>query len=564
MRASTFLQFFRIYLVGLLSPHIEYFLSLTTLDRKDIAYTVPDLDCTVEVYVYNDTSTESIACLSADLSNGHTVDQAAVSWVLAVITGLTIIGSAVAAVYGHAITATHISFAALSLLDFMQSQAMIGLSSVRLPPIAQSWTQMFQWTLGVVHVGFLQTLCTWYLRATGGTPSRLLEETSAVSVIVKKRNVDQTSNALFNHLSKRAESSGGEIVVSGIKRMAYRAGIEATNIFMTGYCMFAFIGILLAMGLVTLKFGYLSLAKSKRLPNRFQSTPVKLPNSGRGVILRLATIAIYSTSVLCFWEFTRLDSAGELVLAIFWWAGLTLPLAWITATTVFHVQRTRKAGINPARSPYLNSTRSGKLSFLHAHFLSDAYYFFALFLLHHQAKGIITAVSQSAPVPQAILFVVIDAIMMALTIWLRPYMNKSMNRRGIATVILGFLNSVCVLIFSDIFHGPKMMASVVGVLFCVYNAVYMLVQVIYIFIALIYAIGMKYPESRYRQVSDNRDSHASVSNEGVDLSATERCDAGLSTASSSALTPHPEHESFVPVKNRAREPVDESLLEKAT
>lgn len=563
MRASTFLQFSRISLVSLLSPHIEYFLSLTTLDRKGIAYTVPDFDCTVEVYVYNDTSAESIACLSADLSNGHTVDQEAVSWVLAVITGLTIIGSAVAAIYGHAITATHISFAALSLLDFMQSQAMIGLSSVRLPPIAQSWTQMFQWTLGIVRVGFLQTLCTWYLRATGGSPSILLKETSAVSVIVQKRNVDQGSNALSNHLSKRAVSSGGEIVVSGIKRMAFRAGIEATNIFMTGYCMFAFIGILLTIGLVTLKFGYGSLEKSKRLPNRFQSTPVKLLNNGRGVMLRLSTIAFYSTPVLCFWEFTRLDSAGELVLAIFWWAGLTLPLAWIAATTLFHFQRTKKAGLNSAHSPYLNATRSGKLSFLHAHFLPDAYYFFALFLLHHQAKGIITAVSQAAPIPQAILFVVIDAIMMGLTIWLRPYMNKSMNRRGIATVILGFLNSVCVLIFSDIFHGPKMMVSVVGVLFCVYNAVYMLVQVIYIFIALFFAIGMKYPESRYRQVSDNRDSHAEVSNEGADLGATERCDAGLSTASSSALTSHPEQGSFEPVTHRTREQGNESLMEKA-
>lgn len=389
-----------------------------------------------------------------------------------------------------------------------------------------------------MHVGFLQTLCTWYLRATGGTPSTVTQDSSSISVIVEKRGFDQRANILPRDLLKRADSTESEITVAGIRRMAYQSKIEPTNVFMTSYCMFMFIGVLLSLGLVTLKVGYVFLGKSKKLPSRLQFTTAIIRNSGQGIILLLLTIATHSASVFCFWEFTRFDSAGELVLAISWWAGLTFSLAWITAAIIFHVQRTQKVGMNSIYALYLDSTRSEKLSFLHAHFSSETYYFFAVVHLYRQAKGIITAVSQSAPIPQAILFVVIDAIMMGLIIWLHPYLNKSMNRHGIAMAIIGFLNSVCALIFSDIFHGPKMMASIVGVLFCVYNATYMLVQVIYIIIVFCYAIGMKYPESRYRRISGNRgsfiDSHAPVSNELADLSVIARGDSTLLAPSSSS------------------------------
>ena len=49
-----------------------------------IAYSVPDLDMLVRIYI-NDTSTgKTVACVEAELSNGKTVDHAAISWVTAV------------------------------------------------------------------------------------------------------------------------------------------------------------------------------------------------------------------------------------------------------------------------------------------------------------------------------------------------------------------------------------------------------------------------------------------------------------------------------------------------
>ncbi|KAJ5892749.1 TRP-domain-containing protein [Penicillium tannophilum] len=516
-----------------------------------IGYTVPDLDATIVIYVKNETTGGNIACLSAALANGHTVDQPAVSWVLAVLAGLGLCGSALAFMRGHLNTATHVSFYSLALMELMQSQATIGLSSVNLPPIAQSWTQMFQWSIGILHVGFLQTLCTWYLRSTGGTPSDLMTEAKSVSVITK-RSLEENSHISSNLLKRAvtsavsttsATSTSTEITVKGIRRMAYRARIEPTNIFMTSYSVFMFFGCITVLLVLAFKFICQALGKSNKLPDRLRFVAAGLQTTSRGILLRFITLVTPSAAVFCFWEFTRLDSAGELVLAISWWVGITICLAWTGAKAIFHVQKSRRSGISASYVLYSGLDKlSRKLSFLHVHYTANTYYFFAIAHLYTQVKGIVTAVSQHAPKAQAVILLVIDVIMLGLVIWLRPYMDKSMNRFGVATAVFGFLNSLCLLFFSQIFTGPAMMNSIIGVIFCVYNAVYMLVLAIFLIMSLVYAFVLKDPERRYQRVSDNRDSfidlHTAVPDELEDLSAAAQ-EPKLPPQSSSSLLLNP-------------------------
>ena len=142
-------------------------------DIPSITYGVPDLDGLVKVYIKNNVTGVSEACVEAQLSNGKTVDQKGVGWTTAVIAGLALLASAVTSGLGHSNTAAHVAANALSLFGFFQAQAIIGMTSVPLPPIVASWTQNFQWSLGIIRVGFLQSICIWYQRATGGTPSTL-------------------------------------------------------------------------------------------------------------------------------------------------------------------------------------------------------------------------------------------------------------------------------------------------------------------------------------------------------------------------------------------------------
>lgn len=237
-----------------------------------IAYNVPDLDGLVRIYI-NDTDTgESVACVEAQLSNGKTVDQKAVGWTTAVIAGIGLLASAVTSGLGHSNTAAHVAANALSLFGFFQAQAMIGMTGVPLPPIVQSWTQNFQWSMGIIRIKFVQTLCTWYQRATGGTPSTLLFTLATVSVRIQKRSLDvvqDLTNRAYAQMVKRSNShsnvaeSTNVIVVKGIKRVGFRARIEATNIFMTGLVFFIAFVTIVAIAVALFK-GFCELAVRAR------------------------------------------------------------------------------------------------------------------------------------------------------------------------------------------------------------------------------------------------------------------------------------------------------------
>lgn len=215
-----------------------------------IAYSVPDLDGVVRVYVHSTDDNEIIACLEAELSNTKTVYQAAVGWATAVIAGLGLVTAGITSGLGHPNTAAHVAANAVSLFGFFQAQAIIGMTSVSMPPIVQSWTQNFQWSMGIVRVGFLQSIATWYQRATGGTPTTYLSTLSYFSVQVQKRSIRRSLDSMVAYahaglrsIAKRATTTPTDNVkvVRGIDRVGFRAGIEQTNIFMTGLIFFIFI-----------------------------------------------------------------------------------------------------------------------------------------------------------------------------------------------------------------------------------------------------------------------------------------------------------------------------------
>lgn len=244
-----------------------------------IAYGVPDLDGVVRIQINSTSTNESVACVEADLSNGKTVYNKAIGWVLAVIAGLALLASAVTSGLGHSNTAAHVAAHTLSLFGFFQVQAIVGMTSVHLPPIVASWTQNFQWSMGIIRVSFLQSICTWYQRSTGGTPTTLLSTLATSSVQVQKRSLDSIHHLFlgaYDQLVKRATNSETDVViVQGITRVGFRAQIEPTNIFMTGLIFFMIFVVMISLGValfkvfceVAVKAGWFSGSKFEEFRN---------------------------------------------------------------------------------------------------------------------------------------------------------------------------------------------------------------------------------------------------------------------------------------------------------
>ena len=264
---------------------------------------MPDLDGIVRININSTKTRTRVACVEAELSNSKTVYQKGVGWTTAVIAGLALVASAITSGLGHSNTAAHIAANALSLFGYFQAQAMIGMTSVSLPPMVQAWTQNFAWSMGIMEVGFMQKAFAWYQRATGGKPSTLLSGLSTASVEIQKRSLD-TVHRLFlracDDLIKRSNTPPGKqsdasptVVVRGIKRVAFRAGIESTNLFMTGLTFFVVFVIFVLLSVAAFKVSCEVAVKAGWFKwDRFHDFRLGWKTVSKGILFRLVGLPV--------------------------------------------------------------------------------------------------------------------------------------------------------------------------------------------------------------------------------------------------------------------------------
>ncbi|KAI6092176.1 TRP-domain-containing protein [Hypoxylon rubiginosum] len=509
-----------------------------------IAYTFPDLDATVRVFLNMTDTGKSVACVEADISNGKTVDLIAVKWVLAIIAGLILCSSAIINGLGHSNAAAHIASGALSLFGFFQSQAMLGLTSIHLPPVVQSWTQDFQWSMGIINVDFMQDIFTWYQRATGGTPTTIFDSLTTVSVQVEKRALAGAPKAAVDlyrrtaqilprgatALLKRANvmTGSGSYIVYGIQRVAFKAGIESTNLFMTGLTFFCLL-VVFTIGAVAAFKGLCELAVKQKWMKG--DTFLEFRNGWltvlKGILFRLTLIGYPQMAILCLWEFTQVDSPAEVVLAVFFIVGMTGTLCWAASKVIRIARRSVAMHRNPAYILFSDPQALNKWGFLYIQFRASAYYFIIPVLTYTLIKSMFIAFAQGSSTAQAIGFLLIEAGALIGASVLRPWMDKSTNSFNIAICAVNFVNAIFLLIFSDVFNQPALVNGVIGLILFFLNAIFATVLLIMVIVSTTMVFYRKNPDTRYQFMADDR---ASFMKSQSQLPGTTELDALAATA----------------------------------
>ncbi|KAK5998917.1 Flavin carrier protein 1 [Cladobotryum mycophilum] len=511
-----------------------------------IAYNIPDLDASITVRINLTSTGESIACVQANISNGKTVDLTGVKWATAAIAGLALVASAIVNGLGHSNTAAHIAANSLSLFGYFQSQAIVGLTGVHLPPIAQSWTQNFQWAMGIIHVNFMQVIFTWYQRATGGTAADIFDSLRTSSVQVQKRSdvVAQVGTNILSRsfammpkaavnvfkLARRGNVTrgNGSFIVYGIQRVAFRSHIETTNLFMTGLTFFWLFGILTLLGVALFKGicelcakqGWMKSDKFLDFRNGWRTVL-------KGILFRVALIGFPQLAIFCLWEFTQVDSPAEVVLAVFYLFCPLVALVWGASKVILIARRSIAMHGNPAYILYSDPQTLNKWGFLYIQFRASAYYFIGPFLGYTLIKAMFVAFGQKSGITQAVAFIIIEAAALIATSVLRPYMDKKTNSFNIAICVVNFLNAIFLLIFTNVFGAPQLAVGVVGVVLFILNAAFSLILVFMVIISTTISIFRKNPDARYQYMADDR---ASFMKSQTQLNASMELDALAATA----------------------------------
>jgi hypothetical protein len=472
-----------------------------------IAFGIPDLDATVTVRMYSvDNPTIPLACVRSRISNGKTVNQDGVKWGTAIVAGLGLVASAFVSGLGNFNTAAHVSLYTSSLFHYFQAVAVIGLCAVPLPPLALSWTQDFNWTLGIIRVKFLQSLATWYQLATGGKPSTIIATLDNKSVQVAKRSLE----SVRQHLTRRGPiqtTASGEYIVTGMDRVAFRAGMEPTNLFMTGlifYCIFIMLAL---VGLVIFK-GLCELALRKNWVRsqtaRLQTFHDKWHITLKGIIFRIVLLGFPLISILSFWEFTQNDSGGEIFLAIVFLFGMTAALGFAAFKVIKTAKRSGAVHRTPAFLLYSDPIVLNKWGFLYIQFRASAYFYVVPTLAYILVKAIFIGLVQKSGIAQAVALVIIEAAMLIGASVIRPWMDKPANGMNITICVVNFLNAIFLLIFTDVFKGPGLLIGVTGVLFFFLNVIFAFVLLLVVLFAVIFSVVRSNPDTRYQPISDNR------------------------------------------------------------
>ncbi|OTA63154.1 duf907 domain-containing protein [Hypoxylon sp. EC38] len=517
-----------------------------TAGIPSIAYDFPDLDAKVRVFINatdGDRAGQSLACVEAQISNGQTVDLVGVKWASAIVAGLALASSGFLSGLGHTNAASHVAANALSLMSYFQAQAMIGLVGIPLPPVVQSWTQDFQWSMGIINVNWMQRIFTWYQRSTGGTPSTLITQADSlatVSVEVQKRAVDlfkrgvaMLPRGVVEHGSKllkrgNVQTSYGSYIVYGIQRVAFRAGIESTNLFLTGLVFFYIVMFFTALFVVAFKGACELAAKQKWMKG---DAFLEFRNGWRtilkGILFRMALIGHPPLTILCFWEFTQSDSPALMVLAVFFLIALNAVLGWAAWKVVRVARRSVALHRNPAYILFSDPQTLNKWGFLYIQFRASAYYFIIPVLGYTIVKSLFIAFGQNSGIAQAIGFLLIEAGALIAASVLRPWMDKKTNSFNIAICSVNFVNAIFLLIFTKVFDQPPLVTGVVGVVLWIFNAACTLVLLLMLIITTGIVIFNGNPDGRYKFMADDRTSFMKSQSQ---LATTTELDALAMTA----------------------------------
>ncbi|KAL2264765.1 hypothetical protein VTJ83DRAFT_7275 [Remersonia thermophila] len=513
-----------------------------------IAYNFPDIDAKARVLINLTETGESVACVEADISNGKTVDLIGVKWATAIVACLALVSSAFISGLGHQNAAAHVAANALSLFGYFQAQAMIGLTGVPLPPVVMAWTQDFQWSMGIIHLEFMQDAITWYQRATGGAPALLLDSLSQVSVQVEKRAVDVAAagmNLARRHLAplvpravagpvaalaKRAniQTEFGSYIVYGIQRVAFKAGIESTNLFMTGLVFFCLLVVITSAAVAAWKgFCEVAVRKHWMAHDRFLEFRNGWLTILKGILFRLTLIGFPQMSILCLWEFTQKDSPALVVLAVFFLLGMTATLAWAAYKVILIARRSILMHHNPAYILFSDPQALNKWGFLYVQFRATAYYFILPTLGYLFVKAMFIAFAQHSGTVQAVGFLIVEAAALISASVLRPWMDKKTNSFNIAICAMNFINSIFLMIFTEVFNQPPLVTGVVGLVLWIANAIFALILLLMLIVSTIFVFFRENPDGRYQIMADDR---TSFMKSQTHLTATTELDALAATA----------------------------------
>ncbi|KAF2729013.1 TRP-domain-containing protein [Polyplosphaeria fusca] len=452
-----------------------------------IAFNVPDLDSQATLQLKAVDGGQQLACITSQVNNGKSLNVPGVSYVAAGMAAAALLVSGLSALMsgGHA-GATTSSPTFFEVFGWFQSMALNGMMSVQTPGVYQSFSKNFAFSTGLVQWESMQSSIDSFRNKTGGNLTdnsvAFLKNATLIhtdqSAKLSKRGLelallwarDGINTDLNDTQQEKHEDSKFMHQVSGIQGYVEELSIPDGNTFMTVLLVFAIVIAAVTVGILLFKVILETWALCGNFPKRLTSFRKRYWWVLAKTITNLVLLLYGVWTLYCVYQFKNGDSWAAKLLA-----GVTLGL--FTAVLVFFtwkiwsIAHKFKKMEGDSSALYDNKEVWRKYNIFYENYKKSYWWIFIPAIIYMFARGCVIAGADGHGLAQASGQLVVEAVLLAILLWARPFSLKSGNWINIVIQVVRVLSVVCILVFVEELGVAQTTKTVTGLVLVVMQAV---------------------------------------------------------------------------------------------
>jgi hypothetical protein len=446
-----------------------------------IAYSLPDLDGDAQMILKNKDG-QQVACVQSGVSNGKTANVPAVSYVAAAIAAaaaaLSLVGAAASA--GHP-GSTSSSPGFFEVMWWFQGMAMNGMHSVNYPGVVRSFSKNFAFSTGLVSWAGLERGIDSFRSHTGGNLTNDSYDSLKNATLVypdgttmttsngfTKRALDLVVRQINTSINGTGSSGSGDNtsheshLVKGIQGYVELLTIPQANTFMTVLVIFSIVILAIVVAILLFKVILEAWALFGKFPKSLTTFRKEYWRVMFQTITNLIFLLYGVWTLYCIFQLTHGDSWAAKTLAAVTLGLFTALLAFYT-WRIFSVVRKLKKMEGDASALFENKETWKKYKLFYENYKKAYWWLFIPAIVYMFAKGCVLAAGDGHGLVQTIGQLIIEALMLILLLWNRPYQRKSGNWINIVIQVVRVLSVVCILVFVEELGIAQTTKTITGV-----------------------------------------------------------------------------------------------------
>jgi hypothetical protein len=469
-----------------------------------LAFSVPDLDGNVKLQLTNADTGKPVGCVESNVGNGNTLNMPVISYVAAGIAAAALILSALSSLAaGGQPGAVASSPTFGEIIGWFQGMATNGMLSVPYPQVYRSFTTNFAFSTGLVPWGQMQTTIDNFRNSTGGnlTDASYPYLKDNTTLVYESTNSSDGGSGLFRrafdtvvilardgtdvNVGGESATVGGDNpgnnstaggtqkdskFVTGIQAYVEQLTIPQENTFMTVLLVWAIVVAALIVLILLLKVILEAWAQFGKLPKAMESWRRRYWWRLAKAITNLILLLYGVWTLYCVYQFTNGDSWAAKVLAGVTLGAFTIILAWFT-WRIWKKGRESKKLEGDASRLYEDKETWIKYSLFYDAYKKNYWLFFVPAIIYMFAKGCIIAGANGHGLVQASGQLIVEALMLVLLLWARPYQLRSGRWINIFIQVVRVASVVCILVFVEELGLSQTTKTITGVVLIVVQSV---------------------------------------------------------------------------------------------